>query len=158
MWFWFGLEILRLVYKKAFKKIIERFLSYCIWAFNFQKNSTVPYKSWKKISSKLAMQGIKRNGILRWFQKCVELLHQEVPQDFFSEKRFLAKFSKSQNIQFFCKIFFPFLPNARLLHIFEISVKFRFFWYPVCPISKKFFFNSYKGRPYFFRRIKGQIR
>ena len=72
MWFWFGLEILRLVYKKAFFKILNGF--YLIWPFNFQKNSTVPYKSWKKISSKLGAKGIKRSGILRWFQKCVELL------------------------------------------------------------------------------------
>ncbi len=77
--------------KKAFTRVINGF--YLICAFNFQKNSTVPFKSWKKISSKLSMQGIKRSGILRWFQKCVELLRQEVPKDFFSEK------------QFFCKIF-----------------------------------------------------
>ncbi len=54
MWFWFGLEILRLVYKKAFFKILIGF--YLIWAFNFQKN----LKELKKISSKLVMQGIKK--------------------------------------------------------------------------------------------------
>ncbi len=59
MWFWFGLEILRLVNKKPF---------------------------WKKISLKLGVQGIKRSGILHWFQKCVELLRQEVPKDFFLRK------------------------------------------------------------------------
>ncbi len=91
MWYWFGLEILRLVYKKS-----------VIWAFNFQKNSTVPYKSWKIISSKLVMQGIKRSELLCWFQKYVKLLRQEVPKDFFSEKQFFAKFSKSLKIQFFC--------------------------------------------------------
>jgi hypothetical protein len=80
---------------------------YLIWAFNFQKNSTVPYKSWKKISSKLGAKGIKRSGILRWFQKCVEFSHQEVPKDFFSEKRFIAKFYNSLKIQFFCKKIFP---------------------------------------------------
>ncbi len=80
MWFWFGLEILRLVYKKAFFKILIGF--YLIWAFNFQKTSTVLHKSWKNISSKLGVQGIKRSGILRWFQKCVELLRQEVLQNF----------------------------------------------------------------------------
>ncbi len=41
MWFWFGLEIIRLVYKKAFFKILISF--YLIWAFNFQTNSTVPF-------------------------------------------------------------------------------------------------------------------
>jgi hypothetical protein len=106
MWFWFGLEILRLVYKKAFFKILNGF--YLIWPFNFQKNSTLPYKSWKKISSKLGAKGIKSSKILCWFQKCVKLLRQEVPKDFFSEKRFSAKFSKSLKIQFFCKVFFPF--------------------------------------------------
>ncbi len=102
MWFWFGVEILGLVYKKAFFKILIGF--YLIWAFNFQKNSTVPNKSWKKISSKLGVQGIKRSGILRWFQICVELLRQEVPKDFFLRKTIF----KSLKIQFFCKFFFPF--------------------------------------------------
>ena len=106
MWFWFGLEILRLVYKKAFFKVLIGF--YLIWTFNFQKNSTVPYKSWNFFLSKLGVQGIKRSGSLRWFQKCVELLRQEVPKDFFSEKRFFAKFSKSLKIQFFSYNFFPF--------------------------------------------------
>jgi hypothetical protein len=32
------------------------------------------------------------------------------------------------------------------------------FLYPLRPILKKFFFNSYMGRCSFFRRIKGQIR
>ncbi len=103
MWFWFGLEILRLVYKKEFFKILNGF--YLIWPFNLKKNSTVPSKNWKKISSKLVAKGIKRSGILRWFQ---ELLRQEVPNDFFSEKQFFSTFSKSQKIQFFCKIFSPF--------------------------------------------------
>ena len=58
------------------------------------------YKSWKK-SSKLGVKGIKRSGILRWFQICVELLRQEVPIDFFSEKQFFAKFPKSLKIHFF---------------------------------------------------------
>ncbi len=35
------------------------------------------------------------------------------------------------------------LLDARVLHIFEISTKFRFFWYPARPISKKFLLNSY---------------
>ncbi len=39
VWFWFVLEILRLVYKKVFFKILIDF--YLIWAFNFQKNSTL---------------------------------------------------------------------------------------------------------------------
>jgi hypothetical protein len=58
----------------------------------------------------MGAKGIKRSEILRWFQKCVELLRQEVPKDFFPEKQFSAKFSKSLKIQFICKN----LPNARL--------------------------------------------
>ncbi len=85
------------------------------------------------MSSKLGAKGIKRSEIFRWFQKCAELLRQEVPKDFFPEKQFFAKFSKSLKIQFFCK-------NCQ-------TQDFRFFWYPVRPILKKFFFNFYKGRP-----------
>jgi hypothetical protein len=40
----------------------------------------------KKISSKLGAMGIKRSEILRCFQKCVDLLRQEVSTDFLSEK------------------------------------------------------------------------
>ena len=105
MWFWFGLEILRRVYKKAFFEIMIGF--YLIWAFNFQKNSTILIRVEKKFLQ-LGMQGIKRSEILCWFQKCVELLRLEVPKDFFSEKQFFAKFSKSLKIQFFCKNFFLF--------------------------------------------------
>jgi hypothetical protein len=48
MCFWFGLEILRLVYKKSVFWNIEQFLSY----FTFyppKKCSAAPFKSWKKI-------------------------------------------------------------------------------------------------------------
>jgi hypothetical protein len=62
----------------------------------------------KKNSSKLGAKGIKRSGILRFFQKCVDILHQ---QDFFSEKVpeksvFLYKifpFCKTQDICTFLK-------------------------------------------------------
>jgi hypothetical protein len=56
--------------KKVFFEILNNF--YLIWPFILRKSSTAPYKSWKKISSKLAVQGVKRSGILRWFQKCGE--------------------------------------------------------------------------------------
>ncbi len=71
MCFWFGLEILRLVYKKVFFEILNGF--YLIWPFILQKSNTAPYKSWKKISSKLVVQCIKRGGILCWFQKCAKV-------------------------------------------------------------------------------------
>ncbi len=47
------------------------------------------------------------------------------------------------------------LLDARVVHIFEISAKFRFFLYPLRPILKKFFLNSYKGRDgVFFLSLK----
>ncbi len=144
MWFWLGLEILRLVYKKRFFLILISF--YLIWAFNYQKHSTITYKSWKKISSKLGVQGIKRSGILRWFTKFVELLRQEVSKDFFSEKSFFWKiFQVPKNSVFLLKIF-SLLPNSRLLHFFEISAQ-----YPACPISKKFFKTLIRCDAIFFK-------
>jgi hypothetical protein len=62
------------------------------------------------------VQGIKRSRILRRFQKCIELLRQEVPKDFFSEKQFFAKFSKSLKIQFLSKNFFPFAKLKTFAH------------------------------------------
>ena len=79
-----------------------------------KKIAPVPYRSRKKISSKLGAKGIKRSGILRWFIKCVELLRQEVPKDLLSEKRFLAKFSKSLKNLFFCANFFLFCKTVSL--------------------------------------------
>jgi hypothetical protein len=155
MWFWFGLEILRLVYNKAFLKILIGF--YLIWAFTFQKNSTTPYKSWKKFSSKLGVQGIKRSGILRWFQKWVELLRQEVLQNFFSEKWYFAKFSNALKIQFSVKNFVPFAKLETSAHFWN-QCKISLLLIPCTPNFEDIFFNSYKGRRYFFRRLKGQIR
>ncbi len=97
--------------------------------------------------SKLAVQGIKRSGILRWFQKCVVLLRQE---DFFSEKRVFAKFSKSLKIKFFCKKIFSLLPNLRLLHIFEISAKFSFFETLHGQFRRNFFSTLIRGGATFF--------
>ncbi len=80
MWFWFGLEILRLV-----KKII--FLKYWMVSIIFDlltSEKIAPFLIRKLISSKFAAKGIKRTKILRWFQKSVELFGQEVTKDFFS--------------------------------------------------------------------------
>ncbi len=123
MWFWFGLEILRQVYKKAFFKILNRF--YLIWPF--PKNSTVPYKSWKKISSKLGTKGIKRSGILRLFQKCVELLRQEVPKDFFSRKMLLQNFLSPREIRFTVN-FFPLLNFCTFLKSASFDTLCGLFW------------------------------
>ncbi len=81
MCFWFGLEILRLVYKKVFFEYWTVSISFDL--LSFEKSSAAPYKCWKKISLKLGVQGIKRNGILRWFQKCAEV-SSLVSKKFFS--------------------------------------------------------------------------
>jgi hypothetical protein len=62
MSFWFGLEILRLVYKKGFFKVLNSF--YLILPFNFKKIAPSLIKV-KKNSSKLGAKDIKRSGILR---------------------------------------------------------------------------------------------
>jgi hypothetical protein len=48
-------------------------------------------------------------------------LRHEVPKDFFSEKRFFSKFSKSLKIQFFCNVkhFFPFAKLETSPHFFN---------------------------------------
>ncbi len=46
MCFWFGLEILRLVYKKVFLKYWT--VSILFDLLSFKKSSTAPHKSWKK--------------------------------------------------------------------------------------------------------------
>ncbi len=150
MWFWFGLEILRLVYKKAFVKILIGF--YLIWAFTFQKNSTFPFKSKKKISSKLGVQGIKRS----WFQKCVELLRQEVPQDFFSEKRYFAKFSMSLKIQFFFKKFCPFCQTRDFCTFLESEQNSASFDTLQAQFWRNFFSTLIRGGATFFegRKVK----
>ncbi len=71
MCFWFGLEILRLVYKKCFLKYWT--VSIIFDLLSLEKSSAAPYENWKKISSKLAVHGVKRSGILRWSQKFGEV-------------------------------------------------------------------------------------
>jgi hypothetical protein len=94
MCFWFGLEILRIDYKKAFFKNIVRFLSY------------LTFYPPKKVA--LPLIRVKREKI-------------------FTEKRFF------RHLENFAKVFFGeknagnFLMQDIYLHIFEISVKFRFF-------------------------------
>jgi hypothetical protein len=87
MCFGFGLEILRLVYKKVFFEILNGLTFYPL------KKVALPLiRVEKKISSKLGVQGIKRSRILPLFQKCVELLRQEVPKDFSQKNNFLQNF------------------------------------------------------------------
>jgi hypothetical protein len=111
----------------------------------------------KKFSSKLGIQGIKRNRILRWFQKHAKVSSLAKEKKKITEfTEFLRTWKILQKMIFLRKNLLDFL-DARVLHIFEISAKFRFFWYPLHPVSKNFFFNSYKGQCCFFK-LKGQIR
>ncbi len=68
MCFWFDLEILWLVYKKFFFKY--RTVSILFDLLTSKKSSTTPNKTWKK----LVCTGYQKRGILRWFQKCAEVL------------------------------------------------------------------------------------
>jgi hypothetical protein len=72
MCFWFGLEILRLCYKKAFFEILNDFLSYL--TFYPPKKVAPPLLRAEKNFFEIGRTGIKRSGILRWFQKCAEVL------------------------------------------------------------------------------------
>jgi hypothetical protein len=69
-------------------------------------------------------------------------MRQEVPKDLFKEKHFFAKVPENS---VFLYTFFPLLLTSRLLHIFEISAKFGFFWYPLRTILKKFFSTLIRG-------------
>ncbi len=85
MCFWFGLEILRLVYKKVF---FENWtVSILFDLLSFEKSTTAPYKSWKKNYFKIGRAGyLNRSGILRWFKKCAEVSSLANGKKFFTEK------------------------------------------------------------------------
>jgi hypothetical protein len=117
------------------------FLSYLTF-YPPKKISTTPYKIWEKKSSKLGVQGIRRSGILLWFRSL----------GFGKREKFLQKMIFWGLEEFWKNVFLKKnlweLLDVRFLHIFEISTKFRFFWYPLRPILKNFFFHSYKGQCY----------
>ncbi len=131
----------------TFKKIAPSLILFDL--LSFEKSSAAPYKSWKKISSKLAVQGIKRSGILCWFQKCGEVSSLANGKKFvrknvifrdlvnlannrFSENKSLGTSWRKSSTRFW---------NQRKISLFLHAAR---------PISKKFFFNSYKGRCCFF--------
>ena len=145
MWFWFGLEILRLVYKKAFFKILNGF--YLIWPFNSKKNSTIPYKSWKKFLQSCTQKVSKEAEFCADFKNVQKSRVWQEGKLFFLNWIF-------RDLENFAKNHFSekkSLGNSwRKRHIFEISAKFRFFWYPLLNFEE-IFFNSYKGRSCFFK-------
>jgi hypothetical protein len=107
MWFWFGLEILRLVYKKAFLKILNGF--YLIWVFNLKKTASSLIRV-DKIFLQNWAQRVSKEAEFSLISKMCRTLASRSSQRFFLRKRTFCK------IQFFCK-FFSLLPNTRLLHI-----------------------------------------
>ena len=135
--------------------IKNRFLKYWSVSILFElltskKSSAAPYKSWKKISSKLGVQGIKRSGIFRWFQKCEELLCQDVPEDFFSGKQFFAKFSKSLKIQLFVNNFFPFCQTWDFCTFLKSAQNSASFDTLCAQFRRNFFSTPIRDRCYFF--------
>ncbi len=87
--FWFGLEILTLVYKKAIFKILNGF--YLIWPFNFKKIAPPLIRVEKKFF-KIGRRGYqkKRNFVL--ISKMCRTLATRISKDFFSENRFFLNF------------------------------------------------------------------
>ncbi len=143
MCFWFALEILRLVYKKCFLKYWT-VLSY------------LTFYPPKKVA--LPLIRVEKNFLQSWTYRvskeaefCADFKNVQKSQVWQKGKKIYRKTEFLRTWKILQKIIF--LRNnldARFLHIFEISVKFRFFWYPLRPILKKFFFNSYKGWCCFF--------
>jgi hypothetical protein len=142
--FWFGLEILRLVYKKSVFWNFERFLSYLTF---YLPKKVVPPLIRVEIffSPKLAGWGIKRSGILRWFQKCAGVLSlakgkkmlqknwtfrdlENFAKNRFPEKKFLGTSWRKSSTHFW---------NQRKIPLLLI---------PFAPNFEEFFFNSYKGQ------------
>ncbi len=74
---------------------------YLIWAFNFQKNRTVPYKSWKNFF-KIGRKGYQKKRNFALISKMCRNLASRSFQRFFLRK------TKSLKILFFFKHFFPF--------------------------------------------------
>ncbi len=95
----FGLEILRLVLKKRFFKYWKVTILFDLFTSKKIAPSLISWISFSKLGA-LHMVS-KEGGILRWFQKCIDLLRQEVLKDFFL---------KCLKNQFYCKNF----PFAKL--------------------------------------------
>ncbi len=127
MCFRFGLEILRQVYKKCFLK-------------------------YGTVSILLDLLSPKNLGLplIRVEKKFLQNWAYRVWNKKFLQKNWIFRdLENCAKIGFLRKNLWELL-DARVLHIFEISAKFRFFWYPLHPILKNFLKNSYKGRCCFF--------
>jgi hypothetical protein len=100
---------------------------------SFEKSNTAPYKSWKKFL---------RNWVCRVSKEaefCADFKNGQKSRVWQKGKKFLQKnwiFGDLENLaknSFSEKNLWKLL-DARVLHIFEISAKFRFFWCPAHPI------------------------
>ncbi len=99
-WIWFGLEILWLVWKKAFFKILNGF--HIILPFILQKSCTASYYSWKNVLNCPQMVWKERTILCR-------TLALRSAQTYFSPKKcFWAKRFMSLKTYFLVKLVFPF--------------------------------------------------
>jgi hypothetical protein len=91
----------------------------------------------KKNFFKIGRAGYQKKGNLHWFQKCAEVLSLAKGKKIFTEKLNFLGLGKFRTKLFFWEKIFAKncfseknlweLLDARVLHIFEISAKFRFF-------------------------------
>jgi hypothetical protein len=119
MCFWFGLEILRLVYKKAFFEILKQFLSYL--TFYPPKKVGPPLIRVLKNFFKIGHTGNQKKRNFALISKmCRSLVFGK------GEKIFYIKTEFFQKIVFLRKNVWELL-DARVVKIVEISAKFHFF-------------------------------
>ncbi len=108
---------------------------YLIWPFILQKKYRHPLKELKKNFFEIGRTGYQKKRNFALISKmCLEFGKREKK---ILQKNWIFRDFLRKNLRE--------LLDARVLHIFEISVKFRLFWYRLRTILKKFFFNSYKG-------------
>ncbi len=115
MCLWFGLEILRLVFKKAFFKILNVFLSYL--TFNPPKKVALPLIRVEKKFFKIVRKGYqkKRNFVL--ISKMCRSVEVNKRGKFFSEKLIFQALRKFGKRVFLSKNLWELL-DARDIHIF----------------------------------------
>ncbi len=143
MCFCFGIKILKLVYNKAFFEILNGF--YLIWPFILRKKycSFAPYKSWKKISSKLAVTGYQKKRNFTLISKmCRSLGFGQREKNFLQKNWIFRDFSKKLFFweklfrNFLMQEFYTFLKSAQNSASFDI----------LCAQFWRYFSNSYKGQ------------
>ncbi len=147
MWFWFGLEILRLVYKKEFINILNGF--YLIWAFNLKKQHP-PLSELRKNFFKIGRKGYQKKRNFALISKMCRTLASRSSQKIFFRKTIFCKLSKSLKIQFFCTNFFPFAKHETSAHFLN-QRKIPLFWYPDTQFRRNFISTLIRGGATFFR-------